>query len=122
MPQPPETRTEGNPWPSWPFVFRTSSSQEEGGEREFAFRTTHLEGDGGRLVALHGIRVEREGGKLVDIPGTELRIPVDTLILAMGFVGPDTGALTEQLGVALDSRGNIIVDKQFSTNVKGVYC
>ncbi len=122
MPAPPLVRAPGNPWPSWPFVFRTSSSQEEGGEREFAFRTTHLEGDSGRLVALHGIKVERKGGELVDLPGTELRIPVDTLILAMGFVGPDTGALTEQLGVALDSRGNIIVDKEFSTNVKGVYC
>jgi glutamate synthase (NADPH) small chain len=122
MPTPPAMRATTNPWPSWPFVFRTSSSQEEGGEREFAFRTTRLEGENEKLVALHGIRVELKDGKLVDIPGSELRLPVDTLILALGFVGPDTSALTEQLGVALDRRGNIIVDRQFSTNVKGVFC
>jgi glutamate synthase (NADPH/NADH) small chain len=122
MPQPPAARAANNPWPGWPFVFRTSSSQEEGGEREFAFRTTRLEGAAGKLVALHGVRVELQNGKLTDIAGSELRLDVDTLILALGFVGPDTGALTEQLGIALDSRKNIIVDKQFSTNVKGVYC
>jgi glutamate synthase (NADPH) small chain len=122
MPAPPLTRPASNPWPTWPFVFRTSSSQEEGGEREFAFRTTHLEGHLGKLVALHGIRVERRDGQLVDVPGSELRIAVDTLILALGFVGPDTTALAEQLGIALDARKNIVVDRQFSTNVKGVYC
>ncbi|HEY5926662.1 MAG TPA: glutamate synthase subunit beta [Kofleriaceae bacterium] len=122
MPEPPATRVATNPWPTWPFVFRTSSSQEEGGEREFAFRTTRLEGEAGKLVALHGVKVELRDGKLVDVPGSELRIAVDTLILALGFVGPDTSALTEQLGIALDPRGNIIVDRQFSTNVKGVFC
>jgi glutamate synthase (NADPH/NADH) small chain len=122
MPQPPLVRDRSNPWPAWPFVFRTSSSQEEGGEREFAFRTTRLEGEGGKLTALHGVKVEKQNGKLVDIPGSEIRLEVDTLILALGFVGPDTTALTEQLGIALDARGNVIVDRQFSTNVKGVYC
>src|SRR6185436_21193996 len=63
-----------------------------------------------------------QNGKLLDVPGSELRLDVDTLILALGFVGPDTSALVEQLGVALDARKNIIVDKQYSTNVKGVYC
>jgi glutamate synthase (NADPH) small chain len=122
MPAPPLVRIAANPWPTWPFVFRTSSSQEEGGERDFAFRTTHLEGEAGKLTALFGVRVEMQGGKLVDLPGTELRIDVDTLILALGFVGPDSAPLVEQLGVALDARKNVIVDKQFSTNVKGVYC
>jgi glutamate synthase (NADPH/NADH) small chain len=122
MPQPPAMRTVANPWPTWPFVFRTSSSQEEGGERAFSFRTTNLEGANGKLVALHGVKVEVKDGKLVDVPGSEVRIELDTLILALGFVGPDTTELVEQLGVALDNRGNIIVDKQFSTNVKGVYC
>jgi glutamate synthase (NADPH/NADH) small chain len=122
MPAPPLVRLSSNPWPTWPFVFRTSSSQEEGGERDFAFRTTHLEGDGGKLTALHGVRVEMQGGKLVDLPGTELRMDVDTLILALGFVGPDSTPLVEQLGVALDPRKNVIVDKTFSTNVKGVFC
>jgi glutamate synthase (NADPH/NADH) small chain len=121
MPAMPASRAATNPWPNWAFVFRTSSSQEEGGVREFAFRTTRLEGEGGKLVALHGIRVEMKDGKLVDVPGTELRLPADTLILALGFVGPETTALVDQLGIALDARNNIVVDRQFSTNVKGVY-
>jgi glutamate synthase (NADPH/NADH) small chain len=114
MPQPPVERPTDNPWPSWPFVFRTSSSQEEGGERAFAFRTTHLEGDGNKLIALHGVRV--------DDPSVDVRIPVDTLILALGFTGPDATPLVEQLGVALDARKNIVVDKQFATSAKGVFC
>ena len=114
MPAPPATRTAANPWPTWPYIFRTSSSQEEGGERAFAFRTTHLEGHDGRLVALHGERV--------DAPGPDVRIPVDTLILALGFTGPDTGALTAELGIALDARGNIAVDARYATSVPGIYC
>jgi glutamate synthase (NADPH/NADH) small chain len=113
MPAPPATRTGANPWPTWPVVFRTSSSQEEGGERTFAFRTTHLEGDAGRLVALHGERV--------DAPGETVRIPVDTLILALGFTGPDVTGLGE-LGVALDPRGNIAVDARYATTAPGIYC
>jgi len=124
MPAPPPARPTTNPWPAWPLVFRTSSSQEEGGERAFAFRTTRLEADAetNKLVALHGVHVELRDGALVDIPGSELRLPVDTLILALGFVGPDSAPLVEQLGVALDARSNIIVDKQFATNVRGVFC
>jgi glutamate synthase (NADPH/NADH) small chain len=114
LPAPPSKRADGNPWPTWPMVFRTSSSQEEGGERAFAFRTTRLEGRGGRLIALHGERV--------DTPGTDIQIPAEALILALGFTGPDTKGLTEELGVALDARGNIAVDARFATNVPGVYC
>jgi glutamate synthase (NADPH) small chain len=114
MPEPPAERTQANPWPTWPMIFRTSSSQEEGGERAFAFRTTHLEGRSGRLVALHGERV--------DTPGIDIQIPVEALILALGFTGPDATALVEQLGVALDPRGNIAVDERYQTSVPGVYC
>jgi len=112
MPQPPQARAATNPWPEWPLVFRTSSSQQEGGGREFAFRTTHLEGDGS-LRALHGVRVDS---------GEPLRIEVDALLLALGFTGPDTSALVDQLGVALDRRGHIAVDAKCATNVPGVYC
>ncbi|MCW5808234.1 MAG: FAD-dependent oxidoreductase, partial [Deltaproteobacteria bacterium] len=114
MPAPPPARATSNPWPAWPLVFRTSSSQEEGGERTFAFRTTHLAGgDGGRLAALHGERLD---------DGAQVTLPVDTLILALGFTGPDTGALVEQLGVAVDARGNIATDAHGRTNLPGVYC
>jgi glutamate synthase (NADPH/NADH) small chain len=112
MPAPPPSRAATNPWPAWPFVFRTSSSQEEGGERTFAFRTTRLEGNG-KLETLVGVRT--------DDPSVEVRMPVDTLILALGFTGPDANPLVEQLGVALDTRGNIAVDARYATNVPGVY-
>ena len=121
MPQPPQTRIATNPWPAWPAIFRTSSSQEEGGDRAFAFRTTRLEGKDGQLVALHGVKVEMENGSLVDVPGSDVRMPVDTLLLALGFTGPDAQPLVDQLGVALDARRAIAVDKQFATNVRGVF-
>jgi glutamate synthase (NADPH) small chain len=77
-------------------------------------RTTHLEGDGSVLVALRGVKV--------DDPSQEIRLPVDTRILAVGFTGPDATPLVDQLGIALDARNNIAVDKQFATSVKGVFC
>jgi glutamate synthase (NADPH/NADH) small chain len=114
LPAPPATRADTNPWPTWPLVFRTSSSQDEGGERTFAFRTTRLEGEAGRLVALHGERV--------DAPGAGIRIAAEALILALGFTGPDASALVGELGVALDARGNVAIDARHATSVPGVYC
>ncbi|MEM9692805.1 MAG: glutamate synthase subunit beta [Myxococcota bacterium] len=123
FPTPPEARDDENPWPQWPLVFRTSSSQEEGGDRDFGFLTKRLEADeAGRLTALVGVRVDVEGGRLVEQPETEERIEVDLLLLAMGFVGPDTTALVEQVGITLDRRGNIQTDPGgFKTSVEGVY-
>lgn len=112
MPAPPEARAAANPWPAWPLVFRTSSSQDEGGTRQFAFRTTRLEASAaGALAALVGVTTD----------GEELRLPVDALILALGFTGPDASPLADQLGVALDARGNIATDARYATNIPGVY-
>jgi glutamate synthase (NADPH/NADH) small chain len=122
LPAPPSHRSTGNPWPQWPMIFRTSSSQEEGGTRHFAMLTRDLEGVDGKLVALHAVEVELENGALRELPGTETRIEVDLLLLAMGFVGPDASTLCEQLQLALDGRGNVKVDSRFATSAPGVYC
>ncbi|MCB9564656.1 MAG: glutamate synthase subunit beta [Kofleriaceae bacterium] len=127
MPAPPAARADDNPWPQWPMVFRTSSSQEEGGEREFALQTTRLSGQDGRLTTLHAVRVEgppdrppAHPGELRPV-GDELALPCDALLLALGFTGPDATPLVEQLGVALDRRGNVAVDAGYRTSVDGVW-
>ncbi len=113
MGAPPPSRSEKNPWPQWPLVFRTSSSQEEGGQRLFARRTTRLEGVDGQLTALHWADIQN--------PENEERVEVDLLIQAMGFLGADGRQVHEQLGVELDARGNVKVDRAFATSVPGVF-
>lgn len=126
MPAPPKSRASDNPWPQWPMVYRTSSSQEEGGEREYSLMTKRLTGEDGRLTALHAVKVALDKGAdgrmgFVEQPGGEVTIPCDMLILAMGFVSPVAGALREQLGVELDGRGNVAVGDDYMTNVEGVF-
>jgi glutamate synthase (NADPH/NADH) small chain len=132
LPAPPSERARGNPWPTWPVVLRTSSSQEEGGERLFALRTLRLEGEHGRLRRLVGERVTVEGQagsassrggppRLVPTGEPEVVLEVELLLLAMGFVGPDTSGLSE-LGVALDARGNVRADASYRTSVANVWC
>src|SRR5918996_2826265 len=121
LPAPPLERAGDNPWPQWPVVFRTSSSQEEGGTREFGRMTTRLEGEDGQLKRLVSVGVRLEGGKLVEIPGTEQVRELDLLVLALGFVGPETKALQTQLGIELDARGNVKVDRRFATSLPGVF-
>ncbi len=127
MPAPPEERATHNPWPQWPVVFRTSSSQQEGGERRFALMTKKLSGQNGILEALHAVEVEakaRPGGgyEFVEQPGSDITIPVDVLLLAMGFVGPKAERLSDVLGVELDKRGNVATDEKFRSSVPKVYC
>jgi glutamate synthase (NADPH/NADH) small chain len=126
MPAPPQTPRADNPWPRWPLVLRTSSSQEEGGEREFAVMTDRFTGVDGRVTQLHAIRVDAEHDatgcvSLHARPGTEFAIDVDLVVLALGFNGPATETLVDQLGVELDTRGAIRVDAGFRTSVRGVY-
>lgn len=126
-PAPPMVRALNNPWPRWPLVFRTSSSQEEGGQREFGLVTQRLEGQDGQLKAVHTVKVELQRSadgapRLVEIPGSETVQAVDLLVLAIGFTGPDPRALSEELGVKLTTRGQVQVDKHFATSVDGVFC
>lgn len=121
FPEPPGSRPEGNPWPQWPMVLRSSSSHEEGGARAFALLTKRLEGEEGRLRRLVATHVRLDGGRLTEV-GDEVSFEVDRLILAMGFVGPETASLTEQLGVDLDARGNVATAKDsYATSVSRVF-
>ncbi|MBZ4318858.1 glutamate synthase subunit beta [Streptomyces huiliensis] len=123
MPRPGEERAAGQPWPTFPMLYKVTSAHEEGGERVYSVSTTHFEGDEeGRVQWLHLVEVEFKGGKLEQKPGTERRIPAQLVTLAMGFTGTDrANGLVEQLGLELDARGNIARDGSYATNVPGVF-
>jgi glutamate synthase (NADPH/NADH) small chain len=121
LPKPPDHRVDTNPWPAWPLVLRTSSSQEEGGARDWAVMTTRFAGEGGRLTGLHAVRVEmRPGEPPKPVPGTEFDIPCELVLLAMGFVGSERPGLLEQLAVEMDARGNVKTNAG-RTSVDGVF-
>jgi len=116
LPMPPERENKPLVWPYWPIKLRTSSSHEEGCEREFAIATKEFIGDGGKLTALKSVRVEWQGGKMTEVPGTEQLIPTQLVLLAMGFVSP-LASLLEAFGVERDARGNA----KASTDAAGGY-
>lgn len=122
MPRPPGDRSTANPWPEWPLVYRTSSSHEEGGLREFGVLTKRLIAtpDGTRVRALEAVRVERKDGRFVEVEGSTFEIAADLVFLAMGFVHPLKEGLLEHLGVELDARGNVRV-RNGATSVRGVF-
>jgi glutamate synthase (NADPH) small chain len=109
LPQPPEHENKPLVWPYWPIKLRTSSSHEEGCQREFAIATKELIGDGvgkgGKVTALKTVRVEWQGGKMVEVPGSGQVLKADLVLLAMGFVSPVASVL-EAFGIERDNRGN----------------
>jgi glutamate synthase (NADPH/NADH) small chain len=118
---PPDSRAAQTPWPLWPLQLRVESSHEEGGVRDWSLATTSFSGDeNGRVSKLHGIRVG-PAPRFEPIPGTEFTLDAGLVLLAMGFSGPVKSGLIEQLGVALDGRGNVATDANYSTNVPGVF-
>ncbi|MER5784585.1 glutamate synthase subunit beta [Streptomyces mobaraensis] len=123
MPRPGEERSAGQPWPTFPMLYKVTSAHEEGGERVYSVSTTRFEGDEeGNVQWLHLVEVEFREGKLEQKPGTERRIPAQLVTLAMGFTGTDrANGLVDQLGLALDERGNIARDDAYATNVPGVF-
>jgi glutamate synthase (NADPH) small chain len=126
LPRPPKERASDNPWPQWPQVFRVSTAHEEGGERLFAVSTERFTGDAsGHVRALHAVQVEivKKDGRMqfVRVEGSEFEIPADLVLLAMGFVGPEKGALLTELGVTMTDRGNVARDARWMTNVPGVF-
>jgi len=127
MPQPPEKRSPDNPWPNWAFILRTSSSHEEGCTRDYSILTKRLSGENGQLKKLHAVRLswakDPASGqmKMTEIAGSEFDMDCDLLLLAMGFVGPVKKGMIEELGVALDARGNVAADANKMTSVPGVF-
>ena len=108
MPKPPEKENTLLTWPEWPLKLRTSSSHEEGAERDFAVNTVAFLGEGGLVKKLRCVRVD---GKFQPIPGAEFDMKADLVLLAMGFVSPVHDGMIEDLGVALDRRGNVAADQ-----------
>jgi glutamate synthase (NADPH/NADH) small chain len=120
-------RPPNSPWPYWPLILRTSSSHEEGCEREFAIETREFLGDeSGNVSGLRTVRVEwvkDDGGRMTqrEVPGSEKVWPAQLVLLAMGFLGPEKAGAIEQLGLELDPRGNVKCDADYMASVPGVF-
>ena len=127
MPKPPEHRAADNPWPEWPRVYRVASAHEEGVERVYAVSTKRFIGDDqGRVKALELARVEMKRGDdgrigFAEIAGSEYTLPCDLALLALGFLGPETGGMLDELGVELSERGTVRRDAEWMTNIEGVF-
>jgi len=121
MPVPPNERSPQTPWPLWPMQLRTEGAHEEGGVRDWSIATTKFTGDEhGNVKQLHAIRVGPPP-KFEPIPGTEFTMDTDLVLIAMGFLGPVRNGMIEQLGVALDARGNVSAGADYMTSVPGVF-
>jgi len=107
MARPPERENKMLTWPDWPLRLRTSSSQEEGAERDFSVMTQKFTGEDGKVKELHCIRVD---GKMQPLEGTEFVLKADLVLLAMGFLGPVQEGMIKTLGVEIDKRGNVAAD------------
>ncbi len=124
LPQPPEVEDRPLTWPYWPIKLRTSSSHEEGCDREFAIATKEFIGEKGKVTGVKTVRVQWVGGKMVEVEGSEQVLKADLVLLAMGFVSP-VGSIVEAFGVTKDARGNAKATTDFNggyrTNVGKVF-
>ena len=119
MPKPPEKENKALTWPNWPMKLRTSSSHQEGAERDFAVATMSLEGADGQVKVL---KCARAGSDFKPIPGTEFELKADLVLLAMGFVHPVHEGMLKSLGVKLDPRGNVDGNvKDYKTSIDKVF-
>jgi glutamate synthase (NADPH) small chain len=127
LPKPPEERPDSTPWPYWPMILRTSSSHEEGGDRDWSISTKRFSGSNGQVEKIHAVRVEfgapDQSGRrqMMEVPGSEFEIGADLVLLALGFVHPEHKGMLEQLGVKLDARGNVETNDRFMTTVPGIF-
>jgi glutamate synthase (NADPH) small chain len=125
-PEPPQQRKPENPWPEPPEIFQYSPAHEEGGLREFAMATRSFSGQNGQVTTLHGARYEvipTESGrpKLAEKAGTEFDMPVELVLLAIGFAGSEAGGIAFQLDLEMSERGTIKTDEHHMTSTPGVF-
>ncbi len=125
LPKPPEGKNdEETPWPHWPKIMRTSSSQEEGCERRWSVLTKELRGDDCQVRELYGAEIDWVPGpsswEMKEIAGTEFILPADLVLIAMGFLHVVRTGIVEELGVKLDKKGNVVVNNWMSS-VPGVF-
>ena len=119
MPEPPEKENKLLTWPDWPLKLRTSSSQEEGANRDFGVMTRRFSGPNGTVETVDCVRVD---GKMQAVEGSEFQIRADLVLLAMGFVSPLPDGMLSDLGVKLDGRGNVQADmKAYRASAEKVY-
>jgi glutamate synthase (NADPH/NADH) small chain len=126
LPQPPQARTDEQPWPFWPLRLRTSSSHEEGGRREWSILAKAFNGQGGRVQTITTVDVAFTPAgdappDMREIPGSEREWPADLVLLAMGFTGPDSGTIVRQMNLDLDTRGNLATASAHGMGRPGVF-
>ncbi len=126
LPRPPKQRTAEMHWPYWPAVYRTSTSHEEGAERIFSVATKRLSGEDGQVTALHGVEVDWQRDadgrmQMREKEGSAFELPADLVLLATGFVGPETGGVIEDLGLRLDERGSIACNEHYHSSTEAVF-
>jgi glutamate synthase (NADPH/NADH) small chain len=129
LPKPPDARTQHMPWPTYPMTLKTSSSHEEGCDRQWAIATKEfIAGEDGRLKALKIVDLEwkfteeDKPARFVEIAGSERELPCELALLAMGFLNPQHEGLINELGVELDDRGNVkATEKHFQTNIAKIF-
>ena len=121
LPMPPDARPHGQPWPTYPMTYRVSSAHEEGGERVFAVSTEEFVGTSGVLEGLRIVEVEWRDGRPEPVEGSARVLPADLVLLAMGFTGPETTIMQDELGVEVDARGALVREDDYSTAVDGIF-
>jgi glutamate synthase (NADPH) small chain len=123
LPEPPNMRLGNNPWPTWPLILRSSAAHEEGGDRLYSISTTQFLGNSeGNVTALQVATVERDSsGSFLPVAESEMDLPADLVLLALGFTGPEHNGVVRDLGCGLTPRGNLEIDRSFMTTVPGVF-
>ncbi len=122
MPEPPEKEDKALTWPNWPMKMRTSSSHEEGANRDWSVLAKRVIEEDGDVAGLECVRVKWNGRAMEEVEGSTFTLPADLILLAMGFTGPRRRGLLDRAGVKLDQRGNVAADtNNYATSEPGVF-